>query len=402
MECLTGSIKIKDIFLHNGNWWKFFLKHPDQIRISIVSNVLKLLVCRTEFLGYHSFVCPNCNESLKVPHSCKSRFCTSCGKKATDDWIKNSLNSLPRTTWQHDTFTMPADFQSLFWHNRYLFNIVPGIAADIIKKLSRKKDFLPGIYLAIHTFGRDLKRNFHIHLSATTSGLSLSRDSWVGTQTFFYHNSLKNMWRYSIISLLRKEFKQNRLKLPPHLRYIKSYENFCAWTSVFYDKTWMVHLNKPSSNMKLNVDYLGKYLKRPPIGETRIKDYDGKSVTFEFLDHYTKTIDIMILPVLEFISRLISHIPDKNFRNIRYYGFLSNRLRGKLLPIVYNLLKMKTIIKKKVCTPWRDMIKKFFNYDPLKCPICDTIMILDNVVLPYSQSTLSMHKEIANGYFKLL
>ncbi len=87
--------------------------------------------------------------------------------------------------------------------------------------------------------------------------------------------------------------------------------------------------------MKANVDYLAKYLKRPPIGETRIKSYDGKFVSFEYLDHYNNTKEIMTLPVLEFISRLISHIPDKYFKNIRYYGFLANRVKGDCSWIFY-------------------------------------------------------------------
>ncbi len=94
MEYVSG-IKLRDIFLNNGDWWKFFLKHWRLIRISIIINVLKLLVCRTSFIGYHVFVCPKCGNSIKAPHTCKSRFCSSCGKKAPDDWIKKSLNTLP-------------------------------------------------------------------------------------------------------------------------------------------------------------------------------------------------------------------------------------------------------------------------------------------------------------------
>src|SRR3989338_6597980 len=90
MEYVSSyGIKRRTIFLDNGNWLKLFLKHRDLIRLSIIVNVLKLLVCRTSFLGYHQFVCPTCSKSMKVPHSCKSRFCPSCGKKATDIWIKN-------------------------------------------------------------------------------------------------------------------------------------------------------------------------------------------------------------------------------------------------------------------------------------------------------------------------
>ncbi len=400
MEYVSG-IKIRDILLDNGNWWKLFLKYQALIRISIIINILKLLVCRTTFLGCHLFICPQCNNSTKVPHTCKSRFCSSCGKKATDDWIKTSLNTLPQTTWQHITFTMPSDFWPFFWANRYLINMIPLLAANIIKTLSKQNGFLPGIFLSIHTFGRDLKRNIHLHLSTTIGGLSISNGSWV-KGAYFYHDTLKKMWRYEIISLLRREFKKGHLKLPNHLKHITSYTTFCSWTSQFYNKTWVVHLKEQSDNMKHNIEYLGKYLKRPPIGETRIKAYDSKTVTFEYLDHYTNTKDTMTLPVLEFISRLISHIPDINFRNIRYYGFLANRVRGKLLPIVYELLSMKKTFKTKVYTPWRKMIESIFNYDPIKCPSCNTIMRLKTIIFPPPEPLINIHEEIANGYSPLL
>src|SRR3990172_5086001 len=402
MEYVSSNrIKLRNIFMDNGNWWKLFLKHQHLIRLSIIINVLKLLVCRTSFLGYHHFVCLKCSKSIKVPHSCKSRFCPSCGKKATDIWIKNSFNTLPRTTWQHITFTMPEELWNFFWLNRHLMNRIPLIAASIIKNWAHKKGFLPGIFLACHTFGRDLKKNIHIHLSTTTGGLSFSYDTWING-AYFYHQSLKNTWRYKIISLLREEFKKGKLALPSHLQHGTSYTTFNSWTSQFYEKTWVIHLNTQSNNMKNNVDYLGKYLKRPPIGETRIKHYDGKTVAYEYLDHYTDVTEIMSLPVLDFISRLICHIPDKNFRNIRYYGFLSNRLRSELLPLVYKLLDIKTVITSKVYLSWRTMIQTAYKYDPLRCPLCKSIMLLKAVVLPSYYSLVSKHEEIARGYFPLL
>ena len=397
----SNGIKLRTIFLDNGNWWKLFLKYRRLIRLSIIINVSKLLVCRTSFLGYHHFVCPTCSKSIKVPHSCKSRFCPSCGKKATDVWIKNSFNSLPRTTWQHITFTMPSELWAFFWLNRYLMNLIPLIAANIIKEWAKRKGFLPGIFLAIHTFGRDLKKNIHIHLSSTVGGLSLTYDSWL-RGVYFYHKSLKKTWRYQIIALLREEFKKGDLKLPSSLKHITSYNEFYSWTTQFYEKTWVVHLNEQSDNMKANVEYLGKYLKRPPLGETRIKHYDGNTVTFEYLDHYTNIKETMTLPVLDFIERLICHIPDKNFRNIRYYGFLANRLRGKLLPLVYNLLNMKHVITSKVYLSWRTMIQAAYKYDPLRCPLCKSIMLLKAVVLPSYYSLVSKHEEIAHGSFPLL
>ena len=77
----------------------------------------------------------------------------------------------------------------------------------------------------------------------------------------------------------------------------------------------------------------------------------------------------------DFIGRFIQHIPDTNFKMIRYYGFLANRVRGELLPIVNDLL----FLAHKVVTStisFIDLMKVNFNYDFLKCPSCGGILEL--------------------------
>lgn len=210
------------------------------------------------------------------------------------------------------------------------------------------------------------------------------------------------MWRFEIVTLLRNEFKKGNLILPYHLKHIKSYSSFYSWTVQFYNQTWAVHLKKPSNTLRHNVEYLGKYLKRPPMSETRIKAYNRHSVTFCYLDHYDKSTKTITLPVLEFIDRLIAHIPDYNFRNIRYYGFLATAVRSKLLPLVYSFLKTTHIFKNKVYTPWRTFIQLSFKRDPLKCPHCGQIMEFFKRFSSIPFSFLSIHKEIANGFFQRL
>lgn len=399
MEHVSG-IRLRDIFLSNGNWWKLWLKKGHLMRHAILANVLKMLVCRTLIMGYHLFACTSCGNTKKVPHTCKSRFCSSCGKKSTDLWLKRSFEKLPNTKWQHITFTMPSEFWDFFWMNRKLMNKPPALAANIIKSLACKRGFLPGIYLAIHSFGRDLKRNYHIHLSTTAGGLALKNmNSWV-PNAYFKHDDLKKMWRYEMTNLLRQEYKAGRLKLPPAFRNLNTYNKFNAWLNKHYQKTWVVHLNKQSDNQKHNIEYLGKYLKRPPIGETRIKSYDKNFVTYEFLDHYTKTKQTLSLPPLEFIERVITHIPDKNFRAIRYYGFLANRLVGKLLPVVYQLLENVEHVASEIATCWRDMVKNSFGIDPLECEVCGDIMKLHSIRYPSTTPLIDRHHEIANGHPK--
>lgn len=391
MEIITG-FKLKYIFLDNNNWWNFYIKYHHLIRTSIVINVVKMLTCRTDILGFHTFTCPTCQHTLKVPHSCKSRFCSSCGKKATDQWIQKNISILPKTSWQHITFTMPSQLRDLFWFNRSLLNLLPSLSADIIKDISRKKKVSLGIYLALHTAGRDIKRNPHIHLSTTLGGLSLDNKQWIDNISFNY-SSVKKMWRYKVINLLREQYKLNNLKLPKNLQHIKNYSSFNSWLNFLYQKQWVVHFNKPSNNHKLNIDYLGRYLKRPPIGETRIKHYDGNFVTFQYLDHYNNTHTTTTLSVHNFIARLISHIPDHNFRFIRYYGFLANRVRGKLLSIVYELLKSPMHFVNPI--KWRDLIMKTFSYDPLKCPNCNDILLLSDITFSQKISLTSIHKNVS-------
>ena len=354
-----------------------------------------MLACRTSVLGFHLFTCPTCEHQIKVYHSCKSRFCSSCGKKATDKWVQEKFDMLPNTPWQHITFTMPSILWNLFWVNRHLIGLAPKLAADIILKEARLKNALPGIFLAIHTFGRDLKRNMHFHLSTTVGGLNIfNSDLWV-KKVYYHHEKLKTQWRYNIIDLLRQEYLRGNIKMSPALKHITDYKQFNKLLNELYKQSWVVQLNKTDNNHKHNVEYLGRYIKRPPLGETKILNFQDNMVTFKFLDHYTGETETKTLPALDFIGKLVSHIHDENFRAIRYYGFLANRIIGKLLPIVKTLVKhiVKLKIKK---IDWRSLYTNTFGIDPLKCLKCGTIMLLEDIILPIKIPLTQLQELIAN------
>ncbi|WHA07648.1 transposase (plasmid) [Candidatus Megaera polyxenophila] len=54
--------------------------------------------------------------------------------------------------------------------NSYVGYLIGGLIAT-------KKNLVVGIFTALHTFGRDLKRNVHIHLSVTCGGIN-SKGKW--------------------------------------------------------------------------------------------------------------------------------------------------------------------------------------------------------------------------------
>jgi hypothetical protein len=230
----------------------------------------------------------------------------------------------------------------------------------------------------------------HIHLSTTNGGLSKDQSKWI--PLFFNHQTIKNTWKYSVVNLFRKQYKKGSLKLPTTLRHIKNYSTFNSWLNFHYHKKWVVQIQKPSNNRN-TFNYIAKYLKRPPIGETRIKNYDGNNVTFEYLDHYDKIKKITTIPAQEFITRLISHIPDRGFRVIRYFGFLANRVRSKLLPIVHSFFYSSPKIKNPF--NWRNMIIMSFHYDPLFCPRCHNELQLSFVAF-VNINFFSLHCTLLN------
>jgi hypothetical protein len=389
-----AKYSIKQILLTNHSWWHFYEKHKDNLRPAIVTSVIKLLSCRDIIRGYCIYRCsnPKCSHVKHVPFTCKCKACSSCGKKAAEVWIQKQNQILPNTSWQHITFTMPCELWGFFWHNRQLLNLVGSIAANCVMTLAKKKKIIVGVFIAIHTFGRTLSRNVHIHLSVTTGGLSKDLKQW--KNMFFHQATLMRMWRYQIISLFRKN--QNNLTIPSEIKnQLSAKFSFSNLLDQLYKKTWVVDCAKPTANHKQNVGYLGRYIKRPAIAESKLKHYSGNEITFRYLDHRTKTYRNLTLTSEQFIARFVQHIPDKDFRMIRYYGFLANRIRGKLLPIVYKLLNQENNAKTKTPT-YAELIQKDFHLNPFKCILCGQQLVLSEIHFGKNTAELlTFHRELA-------
>ncbi len=48
---------------------------------------------------------------------------------------------------------------------------------------------------------------------------------------------------------------------------------------------WNIHFAKKTQELKQIVNYLGSYLKRPPISASRLLHYSGGTVVFKYLNH---------------------------------------------------------------------------------------------------------------------
>ncbi len=79
----------------------------------------------------------------------------------------------------------------------------------------------------------------------------------------------------------------------------------------------------------------------------------------------------------EFISRLIRHIPDEQFKTIRHYGVHSRRVKGlcKKLVTVWQKKARKWIVEAKRLLKrrnWRERVTAGTGKDPLVCTKCES------------------------------
>jgi hypothetical protein len=80
---------------------------------------------------------------------------------------------------------------------------------------------------------------------------------------------------------------------------------------------------------------------------------------------------------LEFVARVVSHIPDKGQVTVRYYGLYANAHRGKVRKASLSpfLLRMAEEEEKRGPSKgWAEMIRKVYEVDPMTCPKCGGVM----------------------------
>jgi len=177
---------------------------------------------------------------------------------------------------------------------------------------------------------------------------------------------LRKQWQTVVLKLIRRHLNQEEKKKVQHLLQ-KAYS---ANGEGFY-----VYAPKQKGNVKVQLGYIGRYIRRPAIALHRIEEYDGQFVTFKYHDKNDGQEKRETLTVEEFILRLIVHIPDEQFKTIRYYGVYSRRIKALCKRIISTWQKevRKWIVKVKKTVMrrnWEQRIKEQTGKDPMVCPHC--------------------------------
>jgi len=180
----------------------------------------------------------------RVGFSCKSRLCSSCGKKYVDERSeKMSSKMLPVKHW-HMTFTIPESMRIIFRSNRELLGELPRLVNKVLRygftKMNISENYPPGIIAVIHTFGRDLKWNPHVHAIVTKGFVKTN---------FMSYPMLRKAWQKLLLDMI-KEHYENNIKMNNLINQLyKKYPNG------FY-----VNANRDVKNKKEATKYIGRYV----------------------------------------------------------------------------------------------------------------------------------------------
>jgi|SRR5690554_1395010 len=359
--CNNNTIKIKDVF---ADHWDAFLLEGYPIRPVVLKNVDKIISCGDPSMGYALYFCENCEKFKHVSFTCKSRFCNSCGAKYIHDRAASITSKLIRCKHRHIVFTIPKELRLFFLKDRSLLHALFKASSDTILqwfyKINKSENFKPGFISTLHTFGRDLKWNPHIHM-ILTEGASGIKTPWRKISHFPF-KMLRKRWQATLLSMLHKHLGASFYKLKTYL--------FNNYPNGFYVYA------KPAVSSKSNdaIKYIIRYTGRPVMAQSRILGYDGQFVTFYYDRHEDNKRVTEKVHAFDFIKRLIIHIPNEQFKMIRYYGLYSKKYThsSKLHLLVSKELRCFH----KRHSHWRARILLAFGIDPLRCNCGHTMELI--------------------------
>ena len=227
-------------------------------------------------------------------------------------------------------------------------------------KMNKSENFTPGFICVLHTFGRSLQWNPHIHV-LLSEGASGNNSVWRNVKHFNYA-FLRNSFRMVLLNRLEKH-------LGASFKRVKAYiYKHCP--NGFY-----VYAKPTLTNNKQVIKYIGRYLGRPVIASSRIDNYDGKSVTFHYNRHEDEQLVVETVPATEFIKKLIIHIPEKHFKMIRYYGLYAKHHKHKSSLFLAVPIEKRRFLES--LNSWRTSLLLSFGLDPLLCKCGHRMTVLE-------------------------
>jgi hypothetical protein len=135
----TAHDRFRQIFREHWHaWCNLRLEEiPADQQAYARKTVERMILCRDPSAGYARYVCPGCGFDRRVPFSCKTRFCPSCGKVKVDHWVADIARDLFDVPHLHVTLTVDDLLWPHFHAHRSLLKLLLKTAAQAVRKFPR-------------------------------------------------------------------------------------------------------------------------------------------------------------------------------------------------------------------------------------------------------------------------
>jgi hypothetical protein len=272
--------------------------------------------------------------------------------------------------------TVPKMLRPYFLHHRELLGGLARAAwqtaLGMIRVAAGDDELQPGMVAVVQTAG-DLG-NWHPHVHALVSRGGWARDGeWVGVPYVDEH-AAELLFRHKVLRLLQDEglLSEERTEL------------LLSWRHTGFSVHTRVRV-EPEDTQAL--ERLARYILRPPISLERMQ-WDGRGE----VSYRRKTghdgagscaAAYEALDPLDFLARVIMHIPEPRRHLVRYYGAYSNAARGRRRREVeargeasrgdepgVSGANDRDPDARTLRRRWASLIKRVYEVDPLVCPAC--------------------------------
>jgi hypothetical protein len=304
-----------------------------------------IALCRTAALGGHITQCDDCGHEVQAYNSCRHRSCPKCHGAAQATWLAAREREVLETPYVHVIFTLPHDLSSLALQNpRHLYGLLFHTVAQTLQNIAGDPKHLGaeiGGFAVLHTWGQQLHHHPHLHCVLPAGGLASDGSRWVPCRPHFFLpvRVLSRRFRRLYLAGLEQLYGQGQLSWTGRCRALVAPPSWQQFLAALHAKEWGVYAKEPLQDARHVLTYLARYTHRVAISNHRLVALEDGQVTFRYKDYQRgHRLRTLTLEAVEFLRRLILHVPPRGFHRLRHFGFLANRVRQEKLAQCRTLL----------------------------------------------------------------
>ena len=342
--------------------------------------VARYLDCGVLECGFARIFCDACRHEFLVAFSCKGRgLCPSCAAKRGAElalFLQDEvLAPVDHVQW---VFTLPKMLRPCFLYDRELLGELCRAAYETVFELMAAAvppdvRVRPGLVAVVQTFSSELRWNPHIHALASRGAWD-EQGRWIPLSQIDTR-AAELMFRHKVL-----RFLLNAGRIDEHRVAL-----LLSWTHhTGFSVDNSVTLEHEDGHA---LQRLTRYLMRAPVSLNRLS-WDEKAEEVHYRSRrghdnpsgHTRSEERF--DPLDFVARVLMHIPAPRLHSIRYYGYYASvvraRRRREACPEANETspesgesgADFQVPAKRELSRRWADLIRRTYQVDPLSCPRC--------------------------------